>query len=140
LPFSCESPVTVRYAETDRMGVVYHANYLVWMEVGRTDFLAELGFPYSRLEQEGILFPTSGCSLRIIHPTRYEERLVVRTFLAKLQSRRVVFDYEISRDHQLVVRGSTTRICVDPQMRVKTLPQPLHTALKRALNEEKQIK
>ncbi len=140
MPFTSESQITVRYAETDRMGVVYHANYLVWMEVGRTDFLAELGFPYSRLEQEGVLFPTSDCSLRIVQPTRYEERLVVRTSLAKLNSRRVVFNYEIARDHQVVVTGTTVHICVDSRMRVKILPQPLHQALKQALNGEKRAK
>lgn len=134
MSFSSESQVVVRYAETDRMGIVYHANYLVWMEVGRTDFLAALGFPYSRLEHEGVLFPTSDCSLRIIHPTRYEERLTVRTFLAAVQSRKVVFNYEISRDHQLLVTGATTHICVDPMMRVKTLPKPLHEALRQALS------
>jgi acyl-CoA thioester hydrolase len=135
LSFSSESQVVVRYAETDRMGIVYHANYLVWMEVGRTDFLAALGFPYSRLEHEGILFPTSDCSLRIIQPTRYEERLVVRTFLAAVQSRRVVFNYEVSREQQVLVTGTTTHICVDSGMRVKTLPQPLYEALKQALNK-----
>ena len=138
MPFTSESHVTVRYAETDRMGVVYYANYLVWMEVGRTDFLAELGFPYSRLEEEGFLFPTSDFSLRIIHPTRYEERLAIHTSLVKLHSRRVVFNYEIAHDHQVVVTGTTSHICVDSHLRVKTLPQPLHAALKKALNDEKQ--
>ena len=138
MPFTSESHVTVRYAETDRMGVVYYANYLVWMEIGRTDFLAELGFPYSRLEEEGFLFPTSDCSLRIIHPTRYEERLAIHTSLVKLHSRRVVFNYEIAHDHQVVVTGTTSHICVDSHLRVKTLPQLLHAALKKALNDEKQ--
>ena len=119
------------------MGVVYHANYLVWMEVARTDFLAELGFPYSRLEQEGILFPTSDCAMRIIRPTHYEERLIVRTSLAAVQSRKVIFNYEITRDHHLMVTGTTTHICVDPRMRVRTLPQSLQTALKHALKESK---
>ncbi|MBN2288987.1 MAG: acyl-CoA thioesterase [Candidatus Glassbacteria bacterium] len=137
MSYTSESQVSVRYAETDRMGVVYHANYLVWMEVGRTDFLSQLGFPYSRLEQEGVLFPTSGCSLRIIHPTRYEERLLVRTVLETVQSRKVAFRYEISRENRVVVAGQTTHICVGPDMRVRTLPRPLHAALKQALNEKK---
>ncbi len=124
-----ESEIAVRYAETDRMGVVYHANYLVWMEVGRTDYLARVGFPYSRLEEGGVMFPISSSSFRVSHPSRYEDRLVVRTRLVRVQSRRVVFEYELVRGELLLVSGQTEHICVDGRMKVRTLPRELQQAL-----------
>ncbi|HUU30452.1 MAG TPA: thioesterase family protein [archaeon] len=130
-----ESNIIVRYAETDRMGVVYHANYLVWMEVGRTDYLARVGFPYSKLEQDGVMFPTSDASLRIIRPSYYEDKLVVLTRLARLQSRKVVFKYEIMHNSELMVSGFTEHICVDSQMKVQTLPQQLFDILAAAMKE-----
>ena len=134
MPFVMSSPITVRYAETDRMGVVYHANYLVWMEVGRTDYLAELGFPYGRLEESGVLFPLCDASMRLFHPSGYEDRLTVRTRLLKLQSRKVVFGYEIMRDGILTVSGSTEHICTDSRMKVRKLPPELYEVLSRAID------
>ena len=127
-----KTEIIVRYAETDRMGVVYHANYLVWMEVGRTDYLAGIGFPYSRLEEEGVLFPTSDVSLRILRPSYYEDTLIVVTELAGVRSRKVKFNYRIMRDGELMVAGSSEHICTDSRMRVKKMPQPLYEALRSA--------
>ena len=84
-----ESKIVVRYAETDRMGGVYYANYLIWMEVGRTDYLAEIGFPYSSLERDGVLFPACNASIRLFRPSYYEDRLAVLTSVECLQSRKL---------------------------------------------------
>jgi acyl-CoA thioester hydrolase len=130
-----KSDIVVRYAETDKMGVVYYANYLVWMEVGRTDYLAEVGYPYSLLEKDGVLFPACSINLRIFHPSHYEEKLFVLTRLIRLRSRKVVFEYEIMRDSKLLVSGTTEHICVDSQMRVRTVPQNLFEVLSASMDQ-----
>ena len=134
MPFESLSSIVVRYAETDRMGVVYHANYLVWMEVGRTDYLAALGYPYSSLEQSGVLFPLCNAAMRLFHPSGYEDRLVVHTHLARLQSRKVVFEYEVKKDNLLVVSGTTEHICTDCRMKIRKLPSGLFEALSRSID------
>jgi len=134
LPFETQSQIAVRYAETDRMGVVYHANYLVWMEVGRTDYLAALGFPYGQLEENGVLFPLCETSMRLFRPSYYEDRLVVVTRLARLQSRKVVFEYRVLKGDELVVSGVTEHICTDRQMKVRKIPEDLHRTLSQAMD------
>ena len=129
-----ESEIVVRYAETDRMGVVYYANYLVWMEVGRTDYLAQIGFPYSSLERDGVLFPASNASIKLFRPSYYEERLGVLTSIESLQSRKVVFSYRIRRGDELVVSGKTEHICVDSRMRTRKIPVKLFNALKLSMD------
>ena len=129
-----ESEIVVRYAETDRMGVVYYANYLIWMEVGRTDYLAEIGFPYSSLERDGVLFPACNASIRFFRPSYYEDRLAVLTSIESLQSRKVMFGYRVMRGNELVVSGKTEHICVDFQMRVKKIPAKLFKALKASID------
>jgi acyl-CoA thioester hydrolase len=134
VPFCTESPIVVRYAETDKMGVVYHANYLVWMEVGRTDYLARLGFPYSRLENEGVLFPACKAAISLHNSSYYEDRLVVRTTLDMLRSRKVVFSYKVVRGEELIVDGRTEHICVDGGMKVRKIPPRLYLALQHSLD------
>lgn len=129
-----ESKIAVRYAETDRMGVVYYANYLIWMEVGRTDYLAEVGFPYSSLERDGVLFPASNASIRLFRPSYYEDRLDVLTSIESLQSRKVIFSYRVMRGNELVVSGQTEHICVDSRMRVRKIPAKLFKALKASMD------
>lgn len=124
----------VRYAETDRMGVVYHANYLIWMEVGRTDYLARIGFPYSALESDGVIFPVCKARLELLHPSYYEERLSVLTRLEKLQSRKVVFSYRIVRGAETLVGGTTEHVCVDSRMRVRKIPAALFKALSASMD------
>jgi len=134
LALCTESPIVVRYAETDRMGVVYHANYLVWMEVGRTDYLARIGFPYGELESDGVVFPVCKAVIELFHPSFYEERLSVLTRLEKLRSRKVVFSYRIVRGAETLVGGTTEHVCVDRQMRVRKIPAGLFKALSASMD------
>ena len=131
----CETDIIVRYAETDQMGVVYHANYLVWFEAGRTDFLAELGFPYSKMEEQGYIFPASDASLRFYSGARYEERLKVVTKLGEVRSRGLSFSYEVVREGQRLVSGLTKHICADRNMKVQKLPPDLFRALENLIKE-----
>src|ERR1700680_2802362 len=91
-----EARVRVRYAETDQMGVVYHANYLVWCEIGRTDFIRALGAPYSAIEREGVGLAVAEARLRCHAPARYDDVVRVATELAAVKSRSITFEYLIT--------------------------------------------
>src|SRR3954467_13164005 len=85
----------VRYAETDQMGVVYHANYLVWCEIGRTDFIRKLGTPYAELERQNVALAVVEASLRFHGAARYDDLIRVTTSLREVRSRMISFDYLI---------------------------------------------
>jgi acyl-CoA thioester hydrolase len=88
----------VRYAETDQMGVVYHANYLVWCEIGRTELMRHLGFAYADVEAAGIRLAVAEASLRYGQAARYDDAILVRTRVAAAQSRTITFAYEVLRE------------------------------------------
>ncbi len=118
--------VRVRYAETDQMGVVYHANYFVWFEVGRVELMRALGVEYKRMEREDdchIVVADVHC--RYHHPARYDEVLRVRTRIAESRNRVVKFSYELFRDSDgtLLANGHTTHIICGSNGRPKLLPQ-----------------
>jgi acyl-CoA thioester hydrolase len=105
----------VRYAETDQMGVVYHANYLVWCEMGRTDFIRQLGVSYAELERNGVSLAVSELSARFHAAARYDELICVHTILADVRSRMIVFDYLVSNAEtdQRLVSARTTLVSLD---------------------------
>jgi len=88
----------VRYAETDQMGVVYHANYLVWCEIGRTDLIRRLGTSYADLEREGVGLAVIDASVRYHFAARYDDLIRVRTLITDVRSRTVTFDYTIENE------------------------------------------
>jgi acyl-CoA thioester hydrolase len=109
-----EHPFQVRYGETDQMGVVHHANYLLYMEEGRTRMMEDLGCSYAKLERSGWGLPVRRASLRFRAPARYGDRLVVRTRVARLGGASVRFEYEIcSESGELLAQGSTELACVE---------------------------
>lgn len=114
-----ETGIKVRYQETDQMGVVYHANYLVWFEVGRTSLIRELGIPYTVLEQKGLLLPVleANCTFRV--PAKYDDELIVRTKIEDLSAARVRFAYEVYRpaDDKVLAYGFTVHAFVDKQFK-----------------------
>jgi acyl-CoA thioester hydrolase len=113
----------VRYAETDQMGVVYHTNYLVWCEVGRTDFIRKRGMSYADIERSGTLLAVADLSARFHGAARYEELVRVRTTLADLQSRLIVFDYLITNaeTNERLVTARTSLVSVDASGRPRKL-------------------
>jgi acyl-CoA thioester hydrolase len=127
--------VRARYPETDRMGVVYHANYLVWFELGRTELMRGLGATYGKLEDEqGIAFPVIAVGARYRSPARYDEVLTVRTTLVEVGRARVRFDYRIVRDSDeaLLVEGFTEHATVGPDGRPTRMPDDLRRKLEAA--------
>jgi len=93
--FVSEKEIEIRYAETDQMGVVYHANYLVWMEIGRTVLIEELGFTYAGLESEGYLSPVTDLSIQYKAAMKYGQKAKVRTWVESHGKLRTTYGYEI---------------------------------------------
>lgn len=125
------SEFRVRYAETDQMGVVYHANYLVWCEVGRTDLIRELGLPYAELERQGVLLAVAEAGMRFHGSARYDDRIRVETTVADVRSRSVTFEYRITNadtDARLV-SAHTMLVALDRDARPARLPDHLRAAL-----------
>lgn len=96
--FTSETTVDVRYAETDQMGVVYHANYVVWMEVGRSQFVKDVGYNYAELEQQGYMSPVLSINVQYKTPVRYGQKAIIRTWLKSHSRVRTVYGYEISHE------------------------------------------
>jgi acyl-CoA thioester hydrolase len=105
--------IEVRYAETDQMGVVYHANYLVWMEVGRTTLIQDLGFNYAEMEKDGIISPVLDIQISYQKPLRYGEKAIVKTWIDEYDGLRVSYGYEIlTMDGELAVTALSKHVCV----------------------------
>jgi acyl-CoA thioester hydrolase len=124
------SPVRVRYAETDQMGVVYYANYFVWFEIGRTDLLRTLGSTYRQLEADGLTLPVIQAACQYAAPCRYDDELVVITRGRLLSPIRVAFDYAVERaDGTVAARGRTEHAGIGRDGRPQRLPRFLRDAL-----------
>jgi acyl-CoA thioester hydrolase len=122
-----ETTLRVRYAETDAMGVVYHANYLVWFEVGRGEYFRARGHDYAEWERQGYLLPVSEAYARYHAPARFGDLITVRTWVADVRSRSVTLGYEVNDApaQRRLVTGWTKHICVDGQGRVRRLPEEM---------------
>jgi acyl-CoA thioester hydrolase len=119
----CE--IRVRYAETDQMGVVYYANYLVWFEVGRSELCRKRGFCYADLEASGFKLVVTDVHCRYRNAARYDEAITVRTWLKGLNSRMITFGYRILRTEkeEVIAEGETRHICIDSNGKPKSIPK-----------------
>jgi acyl-CoA thioester hydrolase len=127
-----EITIRVRYAETDRMGLVHHANYLVYFEQGRTELLRAGGFNYKDLEDQGFFLVLTKAEVHYRRPARYDDLLTIRTSVTRVTTVRIDHRYEILRDNALLAEGSTTLACVDHEGRVQLLPNYLRNDGRRA--------
>jgi acyl-CoA thioester hydrolase len=121
-----ETRLRVRYAETDQMGVVHHANYLIWMEVARVDWCEARGFQYREMErEEGIFLAVVETSCRHLRPAHFDDQISIRSVVEEANSRIAKFTYEISRvtDQELLATGFTKHVYVNRQMQRSRLPQ-----------------
>jgi len=132
-----EARLRVRYAETDQMGVVYHANYFVWFEIGRVELLRQLGFSYRDMESlDGYGIAVIDARCRYKAPARYDDEIVVRTRLKYIRESLVQFEYELMRadDGTLLAEGDTTHIVVDREMKKVPLPEKYVSAFRAAMD------
>jgi acyl-CoA thioester hydrolase len=105
--------VTVRYAETDMMGVVYHGNYLPWFEIGRTTLLKEMGLPYRQLEEEGYRLPVLEVGAKYFRPAVYDDTVTIVTTLTEKPLLRIRLEYEVRRGDELLATGHTVHAFID---------------------------
>jgi acyl-CoA thioester hydrolase len=126
-----ELDLRVRYAETDRMGVVYYANYFVWFEMGRAEYCRRLGFAYLDLEALGYRLVVAEAHCIYHNPARYDDVVTVQTFMQKLARRVIIFGYRVVRKGSMdtLVEGETTHLCLDAAGKIKSIPEPFHTYL-----------
>jgi acyl-CoA thioester hydrolase len=132
----CETRIRVRYAETDQMGVVYHANHFIWFEVGRVELLRQLGFSYRDMEKnDGCLIAVADARCRYKAPALYDDEIIVRTHIRNIRNSLIHFGYELLRadDGTLLAEGETTHIVTDPQLNVIAIPEKYMTVLQQAM-------
>jgi acyl-CoA thioester hydrolase len=133
----------VRYAETDQMGIVYYANYLVWFELGRVELLRSLGFAYSLLEKDhGCILPVIEARCRYRSPARYDDEILIETRPAMLRGTVLKFAYTIFRkpsekgkERELLAEGETVHVVCDDQLQRKPLPENYAAALRKLMDE-----
>ena len=134
--------IDVRYAETDQMGVVYHANYLIWMEVGRTALIEDLGFKYAEMEKEGIISPVMDIQASYKRPLHYGEKAIINTWIETYDGLRVTYGYEIKNEQgELAVTGFSKHVCVKKEnfrpIAIKKMFPDWHQAYEKAKKNEK---
>jgi len=120
------STIRVRYSETDQMGVVYYANYLVWMEVGRVEYCKSVGFSYEEMEREdGIFLAVAEARCRYLYPARFDQDVTIETTLSDAHSRMVSFAYEIrlTQDGRKLASGETKHVFVGRDLKPAQLPE-----------------
>ena len=124
----------VRYAETDQMQVVYHSNYLIWCEIGRTEFIRALGTPYAELERQNVTLAVVEASLRFHAGARYDNLIRVSTTIRDVKSRTITFDYVITNAEtgERFVTASTKLASLTRDSRLTSLPEQLRTVLRNA--------
>lgn len=132
-PYVHETSFHVRYAETDQMGLVHHAAYIVWFEEGRSDYMRALGSGYDDFEAAGLALPVVECYARYVAAARYDQLITVRTRIDERKSRRLTFSYEIvdpERDTVLVT-GYTRHVCVDHDGNLRRFPPEWRALMER---------
>ena len=126
-----ETLVRVNYSETDQMGVVYHARYLVWLDIARTEHLRSAGMSYRDLEADGLRLAVSEVSIRYRQPARYDDLIRIRCWVREVASRRVDFGYAVehAEDHRLLATATTSLLALDASMALARLPERVRRAL-----------
>ncbi len=125
-------PVRVRYADTDRMGVVYHSNYSVFFEVGRSEYMRGKGFTYRSFEESGYFLIVVAMEVKYYNSALYDDLLTVKTRVTDLKSRGLTFHYKIYREETLLVEGTTKHLCINADKKPVVMPQYLVDILKDA--------
>ena len=127
-----EAKIRIRYEETDRMGVAYYANYLVWFEVGRTELLRAIGLPYREMEEKHrCILPVVEAFCKYRRFVGYDEEITIKTAIKEAKRRGITFEYNLYRDEELVAQGYTKHVVIDPQGKVRSFPEEIYKTLAR---------
>ena len=125
-------PVRVRYADTDRMGIVYYGTYPQYFEIGRSEFMREKGFTYRQFEEMGYHLVVTGIDIKYYNAATYDDLLTVRTSIAEVKSRGLTFHYQIYKDGAIIVKGHTKHVCVDGGRKTVRIPPDVMEIFKNA--------
>jgi acyl-CoA thioester hydrolase len=115
-----ETHLVVRYAETDRMGIVHHSNYAIWFEAGRTDFIKKVGINYSEIEERGIMLPLIELKCNFKNPANYEDDIIIKTSVKEMSFTRIKFYYEVVRNIEkpvILSTGETMHVWTDKNLK-----------------------
>ncbi len=117
--FISQTGLTVRYAETDQMGVVHHSNYPVWFEAGRTDFIKQMGMPYSKIEENGAMLPLIELNCRFKGFAKYEDEVIIKTYIKEHTGTRLLFHYDVYRagDDKIITQGETLHVWTNTKLK-----------------------
>ncbi|MFN8371665.1 MAG: thioesterase family protein [Anaerolineae bacterium] len=123
-PFIAETTFHVRYAETDAQQVVHHANYLVYFEEGRSDYIRQRGRSYADFEQAGFYLVVTEVTARYVKAARYDQLLTIRTWIAEMKSRALTYQYEVvdTNTREVLVTGVSKHLCITREGRVAKIP------------------
>jgi acyl-CoA thioester hydrolase len=138
--FVQETDITARYAETDQMGIIHHSYYSVWFETGRTDFFKNLGMRYSEVENKGVMLPLTEIKCSFIKPVRYEDVVLIKTWIVKSNCVRLVFNYEILKraGMERVAMGETIHAWTDRSLNPINLKKVIPELYKMILLSHKE--
>ena len=141
MKLTSETRLRVRYSETDQMGIVYHANYLVWFEVGRSELFRELDLPYTQFEEQGLGLAVIEANCRYRKPSRYDDELVIITGLDHITSRSARFYYRVYREESLLAEGKTVHVFVNTEGSLADVRRyAIWTRLQAIIEKHKDVK
>ncbi len=129
---SSVSKIQVRYSETDMMGIVYHANYLPWLEIGRTQLLKEYGFPYKELEKQGLFLPVIEISMKYLRPATYDDTITIKTVMKEKPYVKIHLGYDVLRDDDIIATGYSMHAFMNKETRPIKAPRQFLDALNKA--------
>ncbi len=137
-----EARFRVRYAETDKMGVVYNSNYLIWFEIGRVELMRDLGYSYRDLEEDGYILPVAEASCRFKDSAAYDDEILIRTRIVRLRRSLIQFDYDIYRaeDLKLLATGTTTHFVTGQDKQRRPLSDRCMAQFERAVAKATEAK
>ena len=131
---SSESTIVVRYSETDMMGIVYHANYLPWLEIGRIQLLKERGFPYKELEAQGLLLPVIEINMKYRRPATYDDTITIKTIIKDKPFVKIRLEYEVLKGEELIATGHSVHVFMNKQAQPIKAPRRFLEALNHAFH------
>jgi acyl-CoA thioester hydrolase len=137
-----KTELRVIYADTDAMAVVYHSNYFKWFEVGRSELLRNIGYPYNRLEQEGVMLPVVECGCKYIKPALYDDLLEITAIIKEVKAATVIIEYEIRRksSEERLVTGFTRHAVTDSSLKPVRLQRVAPELYRLFLNKKQDAK
>jgi acyl-CoA thioester hydrolase len=133
MPMESQTLIRVRYAETDAMGIVHHAVYPVWLELGRSDFLREFGQSYSEWEAQGVFMPLSELHVRYRQPARYDELVEVFSHIQEANRKKITFAYRVMRGKTRLVEATTTHLVTGTNGRSQAMPEVIWNSIEKEL-------